>query len=44
LISFLSGLIADPVGSGFFMQEIRGIYMHGIGTVKGKDEKIFAVP
>jgi hypothetical protein len=23
------------------MREIRGIYMHGMGTVKGKDEKYF---
>jgi hypothetical protein len=38
LISFLSGLIADPVGSGLLLREIRGIYMHGLGTVKGKDE------
>src|SRR5512136_1367054 len=38
LIFFLSGLIADPVGSGLLLREIRGIYMHGLGTVKGKDE------
>jgi hypothetical protein len=33
-----SGFIADPVGSGYLMREIRGIYMHGMVTVKGKDE------
>jgi hypothetical protein len=37
-----SGFIADPVGSGYLMREIRGIYMHGMVTVKGKDE-IFSI-